>query len=88
MKYRDNHSNTVAAEYDKEKGNPFLEAMPELMGKAEFMERMSSEICFPYNIQEKSPQERRNYLTELTTWFQPMDYMYTLYDMCCGQAFL
>ena len=44
MKYRDNHSNTVAAEYDKEKGNPFLEAMPELMGKAEFMERMSSEI--------------------------------------------
>ena len=81
MKYRNVHTNTVAAEYDKEQGNPFLEALPELLGKAEFTERMKSEIQFPYDIQEKSPQERRNHLTELTTWFQPMDYMYTLYDM-------
>ena len=81
MKYRNEHTNTVAAEYDKEQGNLFLEALPELLGKAEFTERMKSEIQFPYDIQEKSPQERRNYLTELTTWFQPMDYMYTLYDM-------
>ena len=81
MKYRNVHTNTVAAEYGKEQGNPFLEALPELLGKAEFTERMKSEIQFPYDIQEKSPQERRNYLTELMTWFQPMDYMYTLYDM-------
>lgn len=33
MKYRDSHTNTVAAEYDKEQGNPFLEALPELLGK-------------------------------------------------------
>lgn len=81
MKYRDNHSNTVAAEYDKEQGNPFLEALPELMGKAEFMEHMKSEIHFPYDLEKRSPQERRTYLTELSTWFQPMDYMYSLYDM-------
>lgn len=81
MKYRDSHTNTVAAEYGKEQGNPFLEALPGLMGKNEFMERMSSEIRFPYDLEKRSPQERRNYLTELTTWFQPMDYMYTLYDM-------
>lgn len=81
MKYKDNHTNTVNAEYGKEQGNPFLEALPELMGKAEFVERMRSEIQFPYDIREKQPQERRNYLTELTTWFQPMDYMYNLYDM-------
>jgi len=81
MKYRNEHTNTVAAEYDKEQGNPFSEALPDLMGKAEFVGRMKSEIHFPYDLKEKSPQERRNYLTELTTWFQPMDYMYTLYDM-------
>lgn len=81
MKYRDNHTNTVAAEYDKEQGNPFLEALPELMGKVEFMERMNSEIRFPHDLNKKTPQERRTYLTELSTWFQPMDYMYSLYDM-------
>lgn len=81
MKYRDSHTNTVAAEYDKEKGNPFLEALPELMGKAEFMERMSSEIRFPYDLNKKTSQERRTYLMELSTWFQPMNYMYSLYDM-------
>lgn len=81
MKYRNVHTNTVAAEYDKEQGNPFLEALPEIMGKAEFVEHMKSEIQFPYDLRERSPQERRNHLTELTTWFQPMDYMYTVYDM-------
>lgn len=81
MKYKNEYTNTVAAEYGKEQGNPFWEALPELLGKAKFMECMESEIQFPYDIQEKNPQERRNYLTELTTWFQPMDYMYTLYDM-------
>jgi hypothetical protein len=81
MKYRDNQTNTVAAEYDNEKGNPFLEALPELMGKAEFMERMRSEIHFPHDLGKCNPQERRTYLTELSTWFQPMDYMYSLYDM-------
>lgn len=81
MKYQNQHTNTVAAEYGKEQGNPFLEALPELMGKAEFVECMKSEIHFPYDLPERSPQERRNYLTELTTWFQPMDYMYNLYDM-------
>ena len=81
MKYRDSHTNTVAAEYDKEKGNPFLEALPELLGKTEFTELMESEIHFPYDLGKRSPQERRTYLTELSTWFQPMDYMYSLYDM-------
>lgn len=42
---------------------------------------MESEIHFPYDLNKKTPQERRTYLTELSTWFQPMDYMYSLYDM-------
>ena len=81
MKYKTEHTYTVAAEYGKEQGNPFLEAMPDLLGKSEFVEHMKSEIHFPYNLKERSPEERRNYLTELTTWFQPMDYMYNIYDM-------
>lgn len=81
MKYRNEHTNTVAAEYDKEQGNPFSEALPDLMGKAEFMEHMKSEIHYPYDLEKRSPQERRTYLTDLSTWFRPMDYMYALYDM-------
>lgn len=81
MKYQNAHTNTVAAEYSKEQGNPFLEAIPELLGKAAFTEQMRSDLHFPYDIGKRNPQERRSYLTELPRWFQPMDYMYTLYDM-------
>ena len=41
MKYRTEHTNTVSAEYGKEQGNPFLEALPELLGKAEFSLRFA-----------------------------------------------
>lgn len=71
----------VSAEYTNPQGNPFLEALPELLGKKEFVEQMKSDIRFPYDLIQKSSQERRNHLTELTQWFWPMDYMYTLYDM-------
>lgn len=81
MKYSNGHVNTVAAEYDEEQGNPFLEALPELISKKKFMEQVVSQIYFPYEIKDKSSQERRNYLTKITSWFYPMDYMYTLYDM-------
>ncbi|WP_097006945.1 ATP-binding protein [Lacrimispora amygdalina] len=81
MKYQKMRGNVADADYDKEEGNPFLEALPVLLGKPEFIERIKSDIQLPYDLQEKNPQVRRNYLTELNTWFQPMDYMYTLYDM-------
>ena len=81
MKYKDYSTNTVAAEYTKENGNPFLEAIPEPLGKSKFMEYMNSDIHFPYDLVNRTTQERRAYLTELSTWFHPMDYMYSLYDM-------
>jgi hypothetical protein len=79
MKYA--NETVVNAKYINPQGNPFLEAMPELMGKYEFVNRMKSDIRLPYDLVNMKPQERRSYLTELTKWFLPMDYMYSIYDM-------
>lgn len=72
---------TVSAVYSEEKGNPFLEALPEPLGKEAFMEQMKSTLPAVGCRKEKSPQERRKYVSELTGWFYPLDYMYVLYDM-------
>lgn len=79
MKYT--NESVVGAEYTNPHGNPFLEALPELMGKNDFIDCMRSNIRLPFDLADRNPQERRTYLTELTRWFQPMDYMYSIYDM-------
>ena len=81
MKYGDFTGNTVGAVYGKENGNPYLEALPDVLGKKEFERRMKSWPDFPRDISHLSPEDRRNLLSGLSQWFQPMDYMYTLYDM-------
>ena len=81
MKYGDFTGNTVGAVYGRENGNPYLEALPDVLGKKEFERRMKSQPDFPRDISHLSPEERRNRLSGLSQWFQPMDYMYTLYDM-------
>lgn len=79
MKYKS--QTVVDAKYTDIKGNPFLEALPEIIGKADFVDKMKSNLRMPVDTKNMEPQERRNHLTELTRWFFPMDYMYTLYDM-------
>ena len=81
MKYGDFTGNTVGAVYGKENGNPYLEALPDVLGKREFERRIKSQPDFPRDISRLAPEERRNLLSGLSQWFQPMDYMYTLYDM-------
>lgn len=81
MKYGDFTGNTVGAVYGKENGNPYLEALPDVLGKKEFERRMKSQPDFPRDVNHMAPEERRNLLSGLSQWFQPMDYMYTLYDM-------
>ena len=81
MKYGDFTGNTVGAVYGKENGNPYLEALPDVLGKKEFERRIKSQPDFPRDISRLAPEERRNLLSGLSQWFQPMDYMYTLYDM-------
>lgn len=83
MKHRSKYpkEQTVSAVYTDIKGNQFLEALPELLGKEEFAEQMKSDFPEIYDLKKRSPQERRNYLSELARWFYPLDYMYVLYDM-------
>lgn len=81
MKYEGFQGNTVNAVYGNGNGNPYLEALPELLGKKEFEDRMRSRPEFPREIDRMTPEERRSLLTGLSSWFQPMDYMYTIYDM-------
>ena len=81
MKYGDFTGNTVGAVYGNENGNPYLEALPDVLGKKEFERRMKSQPDFPRDVSRLAPEDRRNLLSGLSQWFQPMDYMYTLYDM-------
>lgn len=69
------------ARYTELKGNPLIEAMPELISKTEFVNAVKSEIAFPKDFSGWSAQRRRILLMELEKWFQPMDYMYQIYDM-------
>lgn len=73
--------NISEAIYTNSEGNPFLEAMPELLSNKEFFELIKSEVVFPKDYDGWSRQQRRNLLIELETWFYPMDYMYRLYDV-------
>ena len=79
MKYR--AEKTVDAIYTEPNGNPFLEAVPEILGKQEFKAFMKSGFRLPSDLENRTPQERRAALSGLGSWFLPMDYMYSLYDM-------
>lgn len=79
MKY--SRERVVDAKYSEESGNPFLEALPEQFSKEEFFELIRSELPSVYGFGKLDPQERRAQTMELVKWFQPMDYMYILYDM-------
>ena len=81
MRYQEMQGNCVNAIYSREQGNPYLEALPDVLGKREFGRRIKSQPDFPRDISRLAPEERRNLLSGLSQWFQPMDYMYTLYDM-------
>ena len=43
-KYQRQSGMTVDAEYGEEQGNPFFEALPEILGKEEVMKRLRSQI--------------------------------------------
>lgn len=79
MKYP--RERVTEAKYTDIKGNPLIEAMPELISKTEFINAIKSEIAFPKNFSGWNAQRRRILLVELEKWFQPMDYMYQIYDM-------
>lgn len=80
MKYEDKQM--VPAVYtptSETEGNPLLEAMPPILDKAALFQKMTVPLVMP-EVSDMSPEERRNALALLHSFFQPMDYMYTLYD--------
>jgi len=84
MKYEDKQ--TVTAVYTptpEAEGNPLLEAMPNLLDKAKLFQKMTVPLEMP-DIRDMNPKERKNALTLLHSFFQPMDYMYYIYAAVSG----
>lgn len=59
--------------------NPILEALPELLTYSEFVDRLASRPV-QADIQKASYQKRVTLLATLPMFFQPMDYMYAIYE--------
>ena len=78
MKYR--KEKKVNAVYSSQKGNPFLEAMPELLSKKTFFQNIQNDYINE-SVLTQSPEERRRQIIKLSEWFYPLDYMYRIYDM-------
>lgn len=62
-----------------EAGNPFLEAMPEMLTKETLFSQLKSLPTPPRPANDMGIQERRRSLAHLSTLFFPMDYMYEIY---------
>lgn len=71
--YSDHISNSI--------GNPFLEALPEMVDKDTFFSLIKSFPVLPYNMENMNAVERRTHLTCIQSLFYPMDYMYSIYDL-------
>ena len=66
--------------YCKKNENPFIKAIQPELSRNEFLKEIKGNISDPIPKVNESSQNRLNYLTNLSTWFFPMDYMYVIYD--------
>ena len=79
MKYQQDQG-TVEAVYGVCKGNPFLEALPEMHGRKDYLKRIESRPRLPCELPAMTVEQRRSLLPMIATAFQPMEYMYAIYD--------
>ena len=77
-KYSPGH--TVGAVYDGNSGNPYLEAMPDMLSPEQFTRVIASYPPIPHDLAEMSPEERRKLLPSLASIYVPMPYQYAIYD--------
>ena len=77
-KYSPGH--TVGAVYDGNSGNPYLEAMPDMLSPEQFARGIASYPPIPHDLAEMSPEERRGLLPSLASIYVPMPYQYAIYD--------
>ncbi len=71
----------VKAVYDNSlTKNPLQAALPEILSQPEFMNAIGSFPHLPYTLPRMASNERRQYITMLSSLFIPLDYMYSIYD--------
>ena len=71
----------VKAVYDNSPTkNPLQAALPEILSQPEFMNAIGSFPHLPYTLPRMASNERRQYITMLSSLFIPLDYMYSIYD--------
>lgn len=77
-KYPSGHA--VGAVYDINSGNPYLDAMPDMLSPEQFSKAVASYPPIPHNLTQMSPEERRGLLPSLASIYVPMPYQYAIYD--------
>ena len=71
---------TVGAIYEGSSGNPYLDAMPDMLSPEQFAQAVASYPPIPYDMARMSPEERRGLLPSLASIYVPMPYQYAIYD--------
>ena len=71
---------TVGAIYEGSSGNPYLDAMPDMLSPEQFAQSVASYPPIPYDLAQMSPEERRELLPSLASIYVPMPYQYAIYD--------
>lgn len=72
---------TVGAIYEGSSGNPYLEAMPDMLSPEQFARAVASYPPIPHDLAQMSPQERWGLLPSLSSLYTPMpSYQYAIYD--------
>lgn len=77
-KYPTGH--TASAIYEGTSGNPYLEAMPDMLSPEQFASAIASYPPIPHDLAQMSPEERRGLLPSLASIYVPMPYQYAIYD--------
>ena len=77
-KYSAGHA--ASAIYEGSSGNPYLDAMPDMLSPEQFSSVVASYPPIPHNLAQMSPEERRGLLPALSSIYVPMPYQYAIYD--------
>ena len=71
---------TVGAIYEGSSGNPYLDAMPDMLSPEQFAQAVASSPPIPHDLDRMSQEERRGLLPSLSSLYVPMPYQYAIYD--------
>ena len=77
-KYPAGHA--ASAIYEGSSGNPYLDAMPDMLSPEQFARVIASYAPIPHDLAQMSPEERRGLLPSLLSLYVPMPYQYAIYD--------